>query len=225
MTASLKLFGGGARWASPEGRSALYINNKDNWEAHHLTDGVDWGPWFSEVTMDKWRAAVAATLEQTGFEVTFKGDVPEDLSGYDLVVFEALWAVEPQHVALVRDYLSDGGGVVMWDGVPCYFAAYCKDRWPYLVGGTNLSSFQDWFGAQAFLNTCGDARLVVDNPFGTELGVNEIVYTGFGSEKAIGMLSEDSQVIAFWESGSVFAFTHEYGEGRVYYQAEIRVGN
>jgi hypothetical protein len=223
LTPSLKLFGAGARWASPEGKLALYINNKDNWETHHLTDGVDWGPWFPEATMDKWRTAVAATLEQAGFEVTFRGDVPEDLSGYDLVVFEALWAVEPQHAYLVRDYLSNGGGVIMWDGVPCYFSAYCKDRWPYLVGGTDLSSFQDWFGAQTFLNTCGDATLIVDNPFDTELCINETVYTGFGSEKAISMLSEDSQVIAFWESGSVFAFTHEYGKGRVYYQAEIAV--
>jgi hypothetical protein len=138
LTPSLQLLGGGARWASSEGKSALYINHKDNWEAHHLTDGVDWGPWFSEETMDKWRTAVAATLEQAGFEVTFKGDVPADLSEYDLVVFEALWAVEPQHASLVRNYLFNGGGVVIWGGVPCYFSAYCKDRWPYLVGGTSL---------------------------------------------------------------------------------------
>ena len=229
LTPSLQLLGGGARWASPEGKSALYINNKDNWEAHHLTDGVDWGPWFTEEGMDKWRTAIAATLEQAGFEVTFMGDVPADLSGYDVVVFEALWAVEPQHASLVRDYLSNGGGVVIWGGVPCYFSAYCKDRWPYLVGGTDLSSYQDWFGAGAFLNTCGDATLVVDNPFGTELGINETVYSGAGSEKAVTMLSEDSQVVALWNSGSlwdsgtVFAFTHEYGEGRVYYQGEIRV--
>lgn len=223
LTPSLKLLGGGARWASPEGKNALYINHKDHWEAHHLTDGVDWGPWFSEKTMDKWRASVAATLEQAGFEVTFAGDVPEDLSGYDLVVFEAMWAVEPKHVPLVRDYLSNGGGVVIWGGVPCYFSAYCKDRWPYLVGGTDLSSYQDWFGAQGFANTNGNANLVVDKPFGTELSNGETVFSGTGSAKAVHTLNEDAQVIAFWESGPVFAFTHEYNEGRVYYQGEIRV--
>jgi hypothetical protein len=223
LTPSLKLLGGGARWAAPNGTTALYVNHKDNWAAHHLTDGVDWGPWFSEKTMNKWRTAVAATLEQAGFEVTFKGDVLEDLSGYDLVVFEAMWAVEPKHASLVRDYLSDGGGVVIWGGVPCHFAVYCKDRWPYRFGGTDLSSFQDWFGAQAFANTNGNAKLVVDNPFGTQLGNNEIVYSGGGSEKAVTMLNDSTRIIALWDSGHVFAFTHECDEGRVYYQGEIRV--
>jgi hypothetical protein len=220
---SLKLLGGGARWASPKGKYALYVNHKDNWEAHHLTDGVDWGPWFPEELMDKWRTAVATILEQAGFEVKFKGDVPEDLSGYDLVVFEALWAVEPKHVPLVRDYLSNGGGVVVLGGVPTQFAVYCKDRWPYRFGGTDLSSFQDWFGARSFANTNGNAKLIVDNPFGTQLGNNEIVYSGGGSEKAVTMLNGNTRIIALWDSGHVFAFTHEYNEGRVYYQGEIRV--
>jgi hypothetical protein len=222
LTPSLKLLGGGARWAAPNGTTALYVNHKDNWAAHHLTDGVEWGPWFSEKTMDKWRAGVAATLEQAGFEVTFAGDVPENLSVYDLVVFEAFWAVEPKHASLVRDYLSDGGGVVMWGGIPCYFAVDCKDLWPYRFGGSNLSSFQDWFGAGGFANTNGNANLVVDNPFGTQLGNGKTVFSGTGSAKAITMLNDNAQVIALWESGPVFAFTHEYNGGRVYYQGEIR---
>jgi hypothetical protein len=224
LTPSLKLLGGGARWASPEGKYALYVNHKDNWETHHLTDGVDWDPWFAEVTMDKWRSAVGTTLEQAGFEVTFEGDVPEDLSGFDLVVFEALWAVEPKHEPLVRDYLSNGCGVVVLAGVPCYFEVYCKDRWPYRFGGTDLSSFQDWFGARTFANTKGNAKLAVENPFGTQLASNEIVYSGSGSEKAVTALNENAQAIALWESGLVFAFIHEFNEGRVYYQGEIRVG-
>ena len=223
LTPSLKLLGKGSRWASPEGKSALYVNHKDHWEAHHLTDGFDWGPWFSEETMNKWRTAVSATLEQEGFEVTFKGEVPENLTGYDIVVFEALWAVEPKHAPLVRDYLSDGGGVVIWGGVPCYFAVDCKDRWPGALGGANLSSFQDWFGAQSFVNTNGNAFLVVDNPFGTQLDNGQIVYSGGGSEKAVIMLNENAQVVALWGSGPVFAFTHEYNKGRVYYQGEINV--
>jgi hypothetical protein len=221
LAPSLQLLAGGARWASPEGKSALYINHKDNWEAHHLTDGVNWGPWDTEQDMDKLRITVATTLEQSGFAVTFAGDVPEDLSKYDLVVFEALWAVEPKHVPLVRDYLSNGGGVVVLGGVPTQFAVYCKDRWPYRLGGTNLTSIQDWFGAGIFANTNGNAMLTVDAPFGTQLANEEIVYSGGGSEKAVTMLKSEAQVIAKWDSGLVFAFTHEFGKGRVYYQGEM----
>ena len=59
-----------------------------------------------------------------------------------------------------------------------------------------MSSFQDWSGVQSFANTNGNAKLVVDNPFGTKLGSNETVYSGLGSEKAITMLNDDARIIA-----------------------------
>jgi hypothetical protein len=34
-------------------------------------------------------------------------------------------------------------------------------------------------------------------------------------------MNPDAQVIARWSNGPVFAFTHEYGNGRLYYQAEM----
>lgn len=220
---SLLLFGGGARWASPEGNKALFINRKDNWKTHHLTDGADWGPWHTEELMDEWRAMTTSALEAEGFEVTFAGDVPEDLNIYDLVVFQSPWSVEPQHSDLVRDYLSNGGGVVIRGSPPCHFAVYCKDRWPYRFGGTDLSSIQDWFGASRYANTNGEAMLVVDDPFGTQLADNEMIFSGDLSRSGVTDLDDDAEVIAMWESGIVFAFTHEYNGGRVYYQAEIPV--
>jgi hypothetical protein len=218
---SVKLLGAGARWAAGNGTKALYINNKDNWEAHHLTDGADWGrPWFTEELMDHWRTEISTTLEQRGFEVTFKGDVPENLSGYDLVVFEALWAVEPKHVPLVREYLANGGGVVVLDGVPTQFSVYCKDRWPYLLGGTNLASLKDWLGAASFVNTGGYANVVYENPFGTQISTSDLLFLTEGeSASAVTGLDNDAKVVARWSSGATFAFTHEFGEGRVYYQA------
>jgi hypothetical protein len=222
LTPSLKLLGGGARWAARNGTSALYINEKDNWVAHHLTDGADWGPWLPESVMDNWRSLISSTLEQAGFEVTFAGDIPKSLNSYDLVVIEASWAVEPRHVQLVKEYLSSGGGLVILRGVPCYFNVYCKDHWPGEIGA-DLTPIQEWFGSSVYVNIHGYSRLIVDKPFGTDLANKTIVYNGLtGSEKGVTSLNSSAQTIALWEWGSIyaFAFTYEYGTGRLYYQGE-----
>ena len=212
-----ELLGGGARWAAREGKNALYINWKDNWINHYSTDGPSWN-WCPQSTMDEWRNSVSQTLEQWGFEVIFSGDIPETLSDYDLLVIEAIYAVEPKYVPLVREYISNGGGVVILAGVPCYFSVYCKDWWPYRFGGTNLTSIQEWFGCRVFANTGGVARAVVDNPFGTSLQANDVVCTRDNMwGKAVVELNSNAQVIARWDSGEVYAFTYEYGEGRVFY--------
>jgi len=212
-----ELLGGGARWAAREGKTVLYINWKDNWVNHYSTDGPNW-TWFSQSTMDNWRNSVSQTLEQWGFEVTFSGDMPETLNDYDLVVIEAYYAIEPKHAPLVKEYISNGGGVVILSGVPCYFSVYCKDWWPYRFGGTNLMSIQDWFGGRFYVNTGGVARAVVNNPIGTSLQANDVVYVRDDSGgKSIVELNSNAQVIARWDSGEVYAFTYEYGEGRVFY--------
>jgi hypothetical protein len=212
-----ELLGGGARWAAREGKTALYINWKDNWVNHYSTDGPSW-TWIPQSTMDEWRNSVSQTLEQWGFEVTFAGDIPETLSDYDLVVIEASYAVEPKHAPLVKEYISNGGGVVILAGVPCYFSVYCRDWWPYRFGGTNLMSIQEWFGSRLFVNTGGVVRAVVDNPFGTSLQANDVVHIRDNSGgKSIVELDSNAQVVARWDSGEAYAFAHEYGEGRVFY--------
>lgn len=198
--------------------------------------------------MDNSRSSLAQVLVQAGFEVHFAGDVPQSLSGYNLVVVEAYYAVEPRHSALFRGYLANGGGVVILGGVPCYFSVYCKDFWPYKAGdwpegpgGTDLTSLEDWFGCRYYVNTGGTARVTVDNPFGTALLANATLVTTDGySAAAVSTPSNSTQVIAAWDyvpsmyyldsdslqplpdfvaPYAIFAFAHEYGEGRVYYQA------
>jgi hypothetical protein len=215
------LLEGGAKWAANNsGGSALFINWKDNWNAHHLTDGADWGPWPSESSMDNSRSSIAQILGQAGFEVHFAGDIPQNLSGYNLMVVEAYYAVESRHNALLRDYLASGGGVVILRGVPCYFSVDCKDMWPYRFGGMDLTSLQDWFGCRYYVNTGGTARATVNNPFDTAILINDTLVTTDGySAAAVSTPSNSTQVIALWDGGAIFAFTHEYGEGRVYYQA------
>jgi hypothetical protein len=222
LAPSLTLFAAGARWAAKNGTSALYINWFDNYCAHHFSDGTDWGPYWREAQIGEIKNTTVEVLQQQGFTVTCAGDVPGDISGYDLVVFEAWFAIEPKHTQLVRDYLDNGGNVVIIGGAPCYFAAYCKDLWPYLSGGQNLAVLQDWFGSAYFVNSGGTATLIVDKPFGSSLEAQSAIYhiNAYGCY-ALTSMSSETQVIAGWGDGSVFAFTHEYGNGRVYYQAEM----
>jgi len=222
LTPSATLLGAGARWAAGNGTSALYIDWLDNFRAHNSSDGASWGPYWGENYLALIKNTTLVALQQHGFAVTCVADVPDDISSYDLVVFEAYYAVEPKHTTLVRDYLANGGNVVILGGVPCYFATYCKDMWPYKTGGQNLASLQDWFGSAYYVNSGGRATLTVDKPFGTSLLAQDKFYyiDAYGAAGLISM-SNDTRIMASWGDGTVFAFTHEYGRGRVYYQATI----
>ncbi len=214
LAPSLELLGNGARWAAGNGSSALVINWKDNYLAHNLTDGANWGPWPAESTMDDWSQSIRQALEQTGFTVESAGDLPENLSNYDLVVIHAYWAVEPRHMSLIRDYVFNGGSVVILAGVPCYFNVYCKNWWP----GNSL--IPEWLGGGFYVNAGGNVTVTVNNPFGTALlDGDTILQSNSFSCAAVSSPANNGQVVARWSSGSVFAFTNEYGQGRVYYQA------
>jgi hypothetical protein len=213
-----ELLGGGTKWAAHDGKSALYINFKDSWSAHHLTDGVDWGPWPSDssgsyIDMLKYSATEAFT--NFGLKVSFAGDIPENLDNYDVVVLYAYWAIEPRHANLIRDYVANGGGVVFVEASPCYLADYCKNMNP----SCDLTSIQEWFGAKQYTNAGGSSKVVVNNPFGTSLLTNDTLFCSSGySCAAITTVDNNAQVIALWDSGLILAFTREYGQGRIYYQ-------
>jgi hypothetical protein len=242
---SVVLFSGGAKWAAPSGTKALYLSWRDNYDAHGLTDGKDWGPWFDAPTMDTWKTEIVETLQQDGFTVTSVGDLPQNLSGYNLVVLEAFWAIEPRHQTLIKSFVSNGGGVVMLGATPCFFSVYCKDRWPYRAGqwptgpgGTDLTSLSDWFGYQNYVNVGGSAYSSINNPLDTALLSNdELFYTAGGSAASVYNPVGNTTVIAQYKSGtslttppfpysspytnSPFAFIHNYGAGRVYWQGHI----
>jgi len=218
---SMTLFAAGATWAANNGTSVLYINWYDTYCEHHVSD-PDWGPWWREGQMVEIKNVTVNLLEQLGFTVTCTGEMPEALAGYDLVVFESWFAVEPKHVQLVREYLADGGNIVVIGGVPCYFATYCRDMWPYVTGGTNLAALSDWFGSAQFANSGGEAKLVVDKPFGAPLEKDSTIYQidAYGCY-ALTSMSSDAQVLARWGNDLVYSFTYEYDGGRVFYQAEM----
>jgi hypothetical protein len=213
------LFGAGARWAARNGTTALYVNWKDNWAAHHLTDGANW-EWFSESARDNYNSWVKIALEHSGFEVTLAGDIPNNLDDYDLVVIFAAYAVEPRHEPLIRNYVFNGGSVVLFAGDPCYLTTYSKS----LSVNTDLTPIQEWFGCSSYVNAGGIASPAFDNPFGSSLTTSDIlIKTEIPWCGGAASLDEDSQPIAFWSSGPVAAFTHEYGDGRVYWQSTIAI--
>jgi hypothetical protein len=221
IDASMVLFGAGVKWAANGGQSVLYVNWYDNYCAHNLSN-PSWGPYWREGELEQVKNRTIEVLEQQGFKVTCVGDVPRDLAGYSVVLFEAWFAIEPAHVELVGDYLANGGNVVITGCAPCYFSTYCRNLWPYQTGGENLLALQDWFGSAQFVNSGGTAKLVVDKPFGTNLNHDSTIYNidGYGCY-ALTSMSSDAQIIARWLNGPVYAFTHEFGNGRIYYQAEM----
>ncbi len=219
LTPAATLFGAGAKWAAGNGTNVLYVDWLDNYYAHN---GSSWGPYWGEGYLAAIRNTTITALEQQGFFVTCVADVPDDISKFDLVVFEAYYAVEPKHVPLVRDYLANGGNVIVTGGVPCYFSTYCKDMWPYITGGQNLAALQDWFGSACYMNSGGHADLIVDSPLGTSLSTQTAFYyiDAYGAA-GVTLMSNSTQVLATWQDGTVFAFTNEYGNGRLYYQVAV----
>jgi hypothetical protein len=219
---SLTLLGDGARWAAQRGNSTLFVDWEDNYLAHGNTDGISWGPWPPEADMKNWTDSVVYVLNESGFNVTLAGDMPDSLEGYDLLVLHAYWAVEPSQLPMVRDFLANGGGVVLLAGVPEYMRCFCRDWWTYRCPTDNGSlGMDEVFGCDGnYFNTGGYANVTVDNPFGSSLMAGDTLIEGAGESNAgIYEPYNGSQVIAEWQTGCAFAYTYQYGQGRVYYQA------
>jgi len=218
LNPTLELLAGGARWVAQEGNKALYINGLDNWKAHSTTDGTDW-QYGSIDTIRAYRSSVIIALEDSGFEVTTTGDIPEDLSEYDLVVIFAYYATEPQYEPQIRDYIYNGGNVVFIAASQSYLTGYSK----HLGCNTNLEPIQEWFGASTFSNRGGPARVAFDNPLETSITTDVILIISEPSASSIKSLNNNTKTIAIYDTGEVFAFTHEYGTGRVYYQVAFTI--
>ena len=231
LSPSSTLLGAGARWAAREGKSALYVNWYDNWLNHSTTDGANW-EWGSVSNMAEFRSSVEAALEEYGFSVTFTGDIPLNLENYDLVVLFAYYAIEPRHASVIGEYIKNGGAVVLLAGTPCYFQTYSKSMSPFPYAGLppDFSSIP-WLGARSYRNGGGTATLMFDYPLGTELTKKDVIAVAGLGNGALTYLDDDAQAIAVWNQplhswvteSLVFAFTHEYGAGRLYYQSTIDI--
>jgi hypothetical protein len=209
------LWGAGALWAANGGTRAAYVDWYDNLVAYP-------NPLLSADSLLPRKNKVVSVLEGEGFTVDAFATIPANLSQYNLVCLEAYWACEPANEPAIRSYISSGGGVLTWEGSICYLAYYSKT----LNCGQDLSSVADWFGASYYINTGGDAYVSVQNPLGTNLTSGEQLLAGVGHSCAgILSMSTGSQVLATWSDGSTFAFTHQYDQGRVYWQAGHFIAN
>ncbi|HXX88289.1 MAG TPA: hypothetical protein VEH86_07600 [Candidatus Acidoferrum sp.] len=207
-SSSETLLGAGAKWAANGGTKAAYVDFYDNLVAH--PELGDPSPLLSV------KNEVLSVLEGEGFTVDTFADIPANLSQYSLVYLEAYFACEPSLAPAIENYTFNGGGVVVWSGAETYLAHYSKS----MNNQVDLSGIASWFGASYFVNTGGAAYVSVTNPLGTSLNMGDPLVAGLGYSCAgITSMSADSQIVAVWDDGSTFAFTHEYGQGRMYWQS------
>ncbi len=221
------LIGAGAKWAANGGARALLVDSYDNWVIHGNTDGAQWS-WWDTDTMLKEKMSISNSLYLAGLNVTLAGDIPQDLGKYDVVVISSYFACTPSCSSIIRDYIANGGGVVLVAGVPEYFRCDIKGSGGYGVPTDPLSvNNSDWLGFQGYVNDGGQASFTLDHPFGTEYQSGQQVFYSDGYSAAA-VTGANGSIIASWQSGSVFACSHEFGLGRLYYQASIEetlIGN
>ena len=211
FSSSETLLGAGAKWAANGGTKAAYVDFYDNVLVHPNPNLDLSDAWGLEL-----KNKVSSLLQSEGFTVDTFADIPANLSQYDLVYLEAYFANEPSDAPALCSYVSNGGGIVFWEGSMCYLVYYSKT----MNTGHDLSSIESWFGASYYVNTGGAAHVSVPNPFGTTLNVGDPLVSGQGySNAGITSMSADSQVAAVWSDGITFAFAHEFGLGRVYWQS------
>jgi len=208
LSPSEALMGAGALWAANGGTKVAYVDFYDNVIANpNMTVNPVWLPQKNEVI---------SVLESEGFSVDTFASIPDNLTLYNLVYLEAYWALTPADEPTISNYVFNGGGVYIWAGAICYLAYYSTN----MNTGQDLSTVEPWFGASSYVNTGGTSYAAVANPLGTSLNLGEPIFACSGySEAGVTGMSADSQVVALWGDGNTFAFTHEYGQGRVYYQA------
>jgi len=208
------LLGAGALWAANGGTRAAYVDLYDNLAA-------DPSPYMPADYLPL-KNEVISLLESEGLTVDTFASIPANLSQYSVVYLEAYFACEPANEPAIRSYIAGGGGVVLWQGSICYLAYYSKT----MNTGQDLSGVADWFGASYYVNTGGASYVSEPYPLGANLTGGEQLVTGDGySNAGIQSMSSGSQVLATWFDGSTFAFTHQYGQGRVYWQATQVSGN
>ncbi|MGD0805237.1 MAG: hypothetical protein ABSA11_14325 [Candidatus Bathyarchaeia archaeon] len=177
-TPSLTLLGAGAHWAANGGNRTLYVNWID-YSLAHPGHPTEFNP---PPNATKIVSSVISALNDTGLIVNRSAEIPSDLSRYSVVVIDCYWVGNPSDSQILRNYIFNGGGVVLISGTPPYFVKNDKTLHPLQ---NDLSEIADWLGASSYYNVEGQAQITVNNPLGTSLHLNQMVFSGPWSQAAI----------------------------------------
>ncbi|MCX7703467.1 MAG: hypothetical protein N2234_05145 [Planctomycetota bacterium] len=160
-------------------------------------------------------------LRKIPFNVTISEEIPEKLVKYCVVIVERYPACYQKTAEYLKNYIKKGGGVVLLSGTPSYFP-YDAPNFT-MRGHLDLSCIEEWFGAARYGNSGGEAFLAVTLPFGEDWaeGAKAAIMSGSSCAAIEEVSPKNTQIIAKWADGRVFAFTHRYGDGKVYYQSVV----
>ena len=137
-------------------------------------------------------------------------DVPSDLSGYNVIIAGGSADTE---LDVIRTYVEDGGGYVFMSA-----AAQTLD----------FETNSYWLGARSFgyegLST--NATVSTDHPLGADLLADVLLMQQAPEESgAIWVeLEPGAERLAQYGTGNTFAYSYEFGDGRVYFQASTDHG-
>lgn len=211
----------GSRWAAGNGNKALYVDGYDNYLNHAFSDGSSWdwmGLYSSISTMIYYKSRVLKDLQDAGFNVTCVGDIPKDLSPYNLAFIWANFACSPSNSSQIRTYIQSGGGVVIFTSISEYLRTYSRESYTGFPTDPLSINNSEWLGFNGYQNAGGIAKISVNHPFGTDLASGQIIANTTGWDYA-GVTGTTSAIMARWSTGVVFACSNQFGQGRVYYQA------
>ncbi|HEX2013687.1 MAG TPA: hypothetical protein VLA68_00530, partial [Nitrososphaera sp.] len=158
-------------------------------------------------------AFVTQILSEQGYAVDNELSLPADLSGYDVIIVTGTLDLTSGFLNL-RSYVDTGGGYV-------YLTSAAES--------SDLAANYEWLGARSvgFTGSGESATASVENPLGTGLQVGDLLMQQALDESGaiwVNDLQTGAVELAEYSSGNVFAYTYEFGEGKVYFQGATNYG-
>ena len=153
---------------------------------------------------------VTEILNDHGYLVVQDAHLPADLAIYNVVIA----TLTPDSFEDIRAYVQDGGGYV-------YLAS--------AAAPADLEANYLWIGARSMgLSGAGESVAVsMDNPLGTSLQEGDVLKQQAPEQSGavwVGDLEPGASMLANYSSGKAFAYSYQYGQGKIYFQSDADHG-